>query len=310
MPVNWNSNSPVNNFNFGGINININVGQSGGVDALQLLGLQALFGQNQFDFGSSRPDAYFPQLGSLPAPGLNLSGPPAGQGLTQNDDGSVTTAGGFRIEAHGERASWTIYGPDGKELTNVWGDPHVQEADEEDEESDDGTQYSVKIIGSNNFRVSPDRRWARSLEVKDLKKVLPERFSAEATFVLGNFIEPYSGIFECPDLVEMREAWGNTYSFSARPSSLLMKPPVSEPKKMQTVWWMWCNVIDIPPFSGWRGYQLDSSITRISQADEMYNYYKQIFQPAHTIMSERGGGRNVLFFDGHVEYHSERRIEW
>ncbi|MEO1498566.1 MAG: prepilin-type N-terminal cleavage/methylation domain-containing protein [Planctomycetota bacterium] len=185
-----------------------------------------------------------------------------------------------------------------------------EEADEEDEESDDGTQYSVRIIGSNNFRVSPDRRWARSLEVKDLKKVLPERFGAEATFVLGNFIEPYSGIFECPDLVEMREAWGNTYSFSARPSSLLMKPPVSEPKKMQTVWWMWCNVIDIPPFSGWRGYQLDSSITRISQADEMYNYYKQIFQPAHTIMSERGGGRNVLFFDGHVEYHSERRIEW
>nr|WP_315851495.1 hypothetical protein [Botrimarina hoheduenensis] len=128
--------------------------------------------------------------------------------------------------------------------------------------------------------------------------------------VLNNYIEPYSGIFNCPDLVEMAAAWGNTYSFSARPSSMLLKPPVADPDKMKNTWWMWCNVIDIPPLSGWRGFALDSSITRIGKADPMYDYYKGLFQPAHALMSDRGCGRNVLFFDGHVEYHSEGCIDW
>lgn len=64
-----------------------------------------------------------------PAPNQNLSCAPQGQGLTKNADGSVTTAGGYKIQPEGKDSAFKIFGPDGKELTRVWGDPHVQEGD-------------------------------------------------------------------------------------------------------------------------------------------------------------------------------------
>lgn len=73
--------------------------------------------------------AELPHCASVPSPSIGMSGPPAGQGLRQNPDGSVTTAGGYTIKAEGKDAAWNITGPDGKELTRVWGDPHVSESD-------------------------------------------------------------------------------------------------------------------------------------------------------------------------------------
>lgn len=64
-----------------------------------------------------------------PPPNQNLSCAPQGQGLTKNADGSVTTAGGYKIQPEGKDSAFKIFGPDGKELTRVWGDPHVQEGD-------------------------------------------------------------------------------------------------------------------------------------------------------------------------------------
>lgn len=67
--------------------------------------------------------------GCIPGPEIGQAGAPAGRGLQVNDDGSVTTAGGYRVHATGQQSEWKIYGPDGKQLTRVWGDPHVDEAD-------------------------------------------------------------------------------------------------------------------------------------------------------------------------------------
>lgn len=170
---------------------------------------------------------------------------------------------------------------------------------------------SVKrvIRGSNNFRVSPNRRWSPGLTERDLIYAAPEQFGVEATYVLSGLIEDSSGIFHCPDLVEMADAWGNSYSFSARPASMLLNPPDAEPDKMKRTWWMWCNVTDIPPLSGWRGFTNDNSVRRIKPG-KLYNYCKSLFMVPHAIMSDTGCGRNVLFFDGHVEYHSETCFDW
>jgi hypothetical protein len=70
-----------------------------------------------------------PQVGCMPPPQSQFSNAPAGKGLTKNKDGSITTAGGYTIRSEGKSAAWNITGPDGKQLTRVWGDPHVNEAD-------------------------------------------------------------------------------------------------------------------------------------------------------------------------------------
>lgn len=82
-----------------------------------------------FNFNFNFAGPTLPRAGCLPPPCPQLCGPPQNKGLTKNADGSVTTAGGYRIVAEGNKASWSIYGPDGKRLTNVRGDPHVFEAD-------------------------------------------------------------------------------------------------------------------------------------------------------------------------------------
>ena len=70
-----------------------------------------------------------PHVGCMPPPGPEFSNAPAGKGLTKNKDGSITTAGGYTIKPEGRSNAWNITGPDGKQLTRVGGDPHVDEAD-------------------------------------------------------------------------------------------------------------------------------------------------------------------------------------
>ncbi len=76
-----------------------------------------------FGNGGSSPTS------NCPAPDSSYSSAPQGQGLTKNSDGSVTTAGGYKIIPEGKDSAFKIMGPDGKELTRVWGDPHVKEGD-------------------------------------------------------------------------------------------------------------------------------------------------------------------------------------
>ena len=201
-------------------------------------------------------------------------------------------------------------------VTELGGWQEIKNPDPESSEGgEDGEPYipegvTTVIYGSNNMRVSPNRTWAPGLTERDLIYAAPETFGAEAAYVLGNFIQPSSGIFVCPDLEAMGDAWGNTYAFSARPASLLLNPPDSRPDIMKKTWWMWCNTVDIPPLSGWRGYTQDSSVRRISKNGRLYKYCKEIFQTPHAIKSDTGCGRNVLHFDGHVEYYSENCYEW
>ena len=78
-----------------------------------------------------------PQCGCMPSPQVQLSGAPAGRGLSKNPQGwpqgSVRTAGGYTIVPEGKDAAWSIYGPTQKPgekpNTRVWGDPHVSEKD-------------------------------------------------------------------------------------------------------------------------------------------------------------------------------------
>lgn len=116
---------PTININFGTQNI-IN---TGGADAAGALDLVNSFFNQPTSFSSGDWSRPTPFPGSIPGPSIGQAGAPAGQGLQVNDDGSVTTAGGFRVHATGERSEWKIYGPDGEQLTRVWGDPHVEEAD-------------------------------------------------------------------------------------------------------------------------------------------------------------------------------------
>lgn len=48
-------------------------------------------------------------------------------GNLRNEDGKITTPGGYTIEAT-KQHEWIITGPDGK-TTRIWGDPHVAEGD-------------------------------------------------------------------------------------------------------------------------------------------------------------------------------------
>lgn len=49
------------------------------------------------------------------------------QGSLRNEDGKITTPGGYTIEAT-KQHEWIITSPDGK-TTRIWGDPHVAEGD-------------------------------------------------------------------------------------------------------------------------------------------------------------------------------------
>ncbi len=156
------------NFNFGG---NQNVFNTR-VDASQLLGLQSLF-QSADAFGWDRPQYNaqhcLPPRCCLPQPNIDLSGPPAGQGLTENDDGSVTTAGGYRIEAQGSRSSWKIFAPNGDELTNVWGDPHVYESDGDKWDFSKDSQFvlpdGTRILADTDFEQGRDRSVTNNLQI-------------------------------------------------------------------------------------------------------------------------------------------------
>lgn len=182
--------------------------------------------------------------------------------------------------------------------------------DDEPVETDNGNPEPsypasrILIKGGNNFRVSAGRQWSTDLSDRGLRYAGPEVYGLEATLSLQGYIEREAGIFICPDLREMGRAWGNTYSFSARPASMLLNPPDQQPEVMKRTWWAWCNVIDIPPLSASSGFVKDSSIIRISEG-RLCSYVSQLFTTPHPIMSETGYGRNILFFDGHVEYHSE-----
>lgn len=170
---------------------------------------------------------------------------------------------------------------------------------EEDEEvlyEDD--QYVTVTQGSNNFRVSPGMKWPQSSRSR------PEIFGMEATYVNDGFIEASSGIFSCPDLPEMSKMWGNSYAFNAKVAKYLLKPPVSKPELMERIAWSWCNTLDIPPQSGWRGIAERSSIRTISKSDPQYEFYMQLFRVPHSLISDTGCGQTTVYFDGHVEYLS------
>ena len=117
-------------------NININIGNvfgGGSTDSLRALSML-----DNFLGGSQGPmpggpyggqDTALPGCGCIPTPDINLSGPPAAKGVTQIGENQWQTAGGYVITAEGRQSAWNIKGPDGKDLTRVWGDPHVSEAD-------------------------------------------------------------------------------------------------------------------------------------------------------------------------------------
>jgi hypothetical protein len=80
--------------------------------------------------------AQMPSCGCIPRPSVQQAGAPAGKGLTVGADGwpegTVTTAGGYRIVPEG-KTNWEIYAPgqkfSEKAHTRIWGDPHVDEGD-------------------------------------------------------------------------------------------------------------------------------------------------------------------------------------
>ncbi len=116
------------NINLGGQQSLVNCNPMDGANALSLL--NSFFGMDRMGPGGQPFQTQgMPGCGCMPRPNINQSGAPAGQGLQKNEDGSITTAGGYKIQPEGKDAAWKIFGPDGKELTRVWGDPHVNEAD-------------------------------------------------------------------------------------------------------------------------------------------------------------------------------------
>ncbi len=162
----------------------------------------------------------------------------------------------------------------------------------------EGEDFVTVTQGSNNFRVAHGRKWPES------PRSIPEVFGMEATYVGKKYIEPQAGIFNCPDLVPMSLLWGNSYAFNAKVANYLLKPPVEDPEKMARIAWAWCNTLDIPPPSGWRGIAEGSSIRKMSKSDPYYGIYKDIFTRPHPQQGDTGCGQNTLFFDGHVEYLS------
>lgn len=80
--------------------------------------------------------------GYLPPPSCELAGPPPARGLVQNGN-TITTAGGYQIVIEGRDKAWSIYGPDGKKLTRVWGDPHVKEGDGDKWDFKDSSAFTL-----------------------------------------------------------------------------------------------------------------------------------------------------------------------
>src|SRR5688572_20719404 len=113
--VNNNSNNTtINNyfqFNFGTTYVN----NAGGADAVRRsFGLFDSI-NDHLDFGGSYGDFCMPYRGALPTPRLGQSGAPAGEGLHVGGgdgwpEGTVTTAGGYRIVAEGN-TNWSVYAP-------------------------------------------------------------------------------------------------------------------------------------------------------------------------------------------------------
>jgi hypothetical protein len=128
-----------NNNNIWNFNFNFNsVGGHQGIDATQALHLlQNLpYFQDQMTRGSTRP-MDMPGCGCIPPPRPDLSGAPAGRGLSTEPQagwpaGTITTAGGYRIVPEGN-TNWNIFNPNQQPgetpHTRVWGDPHVNEKD-------------------------------------------------------------------------------------------------------------------------------------------------------------------------------------
>ncbi|MEN1679658.1 MAG: prepilin-type N-terminal cleavage/methylation domain-containing protein [Planctomycetota bacterium] len=181
------------------------------------------------------------------------------------------------------------------------------ELDEEDQVLfEDETTVTV-TRGSNNFRVSAGMKWGADwLEERQRLKMIPEKFGLEATLANDGFIEQRSGIFICPDLPEMASVWGNTYAFNAKPAKYLIKPPDHDPQKMERIAWSWCNTVDVPPDSGWRGLAERSSVHNLSPSSPLWGTINPLFQTPHPLKSDKGGGQNTLYFDGHVKYLSVR----
>ena len=172
---------------------------------------------------------------------------------------------------------------------------------DEDEEILAENDSEVTVTrGGSNFRVSPGRLWPKSPRSR------PEIFGMEATYVNNNYIEPYSGIFSCPDLTTMSDEWGNSYAFNAKVAKFLLNPPDHDPDKMSKISWAWCNTLNLPAASGWRTEATGLSINDISPSDPFYTYYMELFQTPHPAKSDTGCGQNTLYFDGHVEYLSVR----
>ncbi|MEQ9499505.1 MAG: DUF1521 domain-containing protein [Deltaproteobacteria bacterium] len=78
-----------------------------------------------------------PRCCHLPRPRPQLSGAPAGRGLTKDPagwpKGAIRTAGGYVVVPEGKGGNWNIYAPGQKHgdkpHTRIWGDPHVNEKD-------------------------------------------------------------------------------------------------------------------------------------------------------------------------------------
>lgn len=111
-----------------------------------------------------------PGCGCIPQPSVEMSGAPAGKGLSKDPagwpKGSVRTAGGYTIVPEGKQAAWSIYAPGQKPTdkphTRVWGDPHVQEKDgtkwDFTKNSDfvlpDGTRINAQTTSETGYSVS------------------------------------------------------------------------------------------------------------------------------------------------------------
>ena len=149
--------------------------------------------------------------------------------------------------------------------------------------------------------MSPDKYWVSEVGVPQFLQK-KERYGAEAAFVKGGYIEPFSGIFTCPDLNEMAELWGNSYAFNAKQVRYLRKPPVARPDILKKVAWFWCNTLTIPPPSGIPTCGAEETVNDLNDSAEIYALVAPVFQRPHGLMSETGCGKNTLYFDGHVSY--------
>ncbi len=200
---------------------------------------------------------------------------------------------------------WTAF-PDPRDELGGFQYKYVPPAElgEDEEKIYENERLVLAVAGSHNFRVSHGRRWSTDLNVDDIKKA-PEIYGLEATFVRHKFIEANAGIFICPDLYNQGQLWGNTYAFQAKQAKYLIKPPVSQPDLMKKLVWAWCNTINIPPNSGFKVRGNELSIRTLAKNHPLRPLVEPVFEDAHPQLSDGGCGKNMLYFDGHIEYVSE-----